>query len=98
MFFFSLRYSFQSLRRLGSSPFYGYMKPIANPRNKDRQPVLNRGDDYAYITRKVLFCFAVTFNISRNYTVNKQVNIPLRLTVMTANFVLGFFLVIRIQQ
>ena len=43
--------------------FMGFVKPIVNPRNKDRQPVLNKGDDYAYITRKVLFCFAVTFNI-----------------------------------
>ena len=63
MFFFSLRYSFLSLRRLAFSLFYGFVNPIGNPRNKDRKHGLNKGDDYAYITRKVLFCFAVTFNI-----------------------------------
>ena len=43
--------------------FYGFVNPIGHSRNKDRKYGLNKGDDYAYITRKVLFCFAVTFNI-----------------------------------
>ena len=47
---------------------------------------------YTYYTKIVLFLVAVTFNISRNYTINQQVKHYFCMTDMTGKYFLEIFL------